>query len=190
MVFIHSNYPSDSSSAASTGEICAIVDSAVSLDQTVNQIIKSTGISPGTIQEMAAVVPYLTVKENFDLFVSKAQPQNGKVDLLVDDTLSEMELPVSVTNQPFDSLSTSLSFQLQWVLNQLCQRNILVISRWLWTLPDEERKNWLQLFRSSIRQSHLIIFILADEDVDLSFVDRDIQNLEDLAKFLQKNKEQ
>lgn len=171
-----------------TGGIYMIKDASLSIEQTVNYVASRTQHFPGSLQKNAVVVPYLTVRENFHLFASKAHPKHRKIDLMVGDALAQLNLPEDTLDQHFDSLSPALSLRLQWVLNQLCRRDFLVIDRWLWDLPKEDRHDWLQLFRTSAKETALVLIILGDESTMVPFVDKELDALEELSMVLKQKK--
>ncbi|WP_277630467.1 hypothetical protein [Atopococcus tabaci] len=171
-----------------TGGIYLLKDAALSIEQTVNYVASLTHHFPGTLQKNAVVVPYLTVRENFYLFASKAHPKHRKIDLMVEDAVTLLDLSEDTLDQSFDSLPPALSLRLQWVLNQLCDRDFLVIDRWLWELPKEERQDWVQLFRTSAKETPLILIVLGDESAAAPFADKELDALEELSTvFNQKN---
>lgn len=156
----------------------------VSLEETVSSIIQQTNIFPGTVQTDSATIPYLSVKENFELFVSKVYPAERKIDLIVDDLFAEWGVSNEYTRQTFDDLPLDLSLRLQWKLSLLCQKEVIIVDRWIWSESSKKRNEWFQLFSLAEKEHAVTVCLLANQNSPVPFTEGVLHRLNEVIERL------
>lgn len=122
------------------------------LPSLMKQLKSQSGFFPGVFTKETTFIEYLTIRENMLVALSLASDQPKRtLDLMVNEILEELNIPDSLANQPFNTLSLELSLQLQLQLNVLCNKKIILVDDWLKYESESEKQDWLFLFRHFAR---------------------------------------